>query len=32
MDKAQLLVRMVARAFYEPEEVIAMDALVKHHA
>jgi len=30
MDKAQELVRMVARAFYEPEAVVIIDALIRH--
>lgn len=30
MDKAQLLVRMVARAFYDPECVVIIDALIRH--
>jgi transcription initiation factor TFIIE subunit alpha len=30
MDKAQLLVRMVARAFYDPECVVVIDALIRH--
>lgn len=32
MDKAQVLVRMVARAFYETEAVVIVDALVRHIA
>ena len=32
MDKAQILVRMVARAFYDPEAVVIVDALVRHIA
>ncbi|KIW02418.1 uncharacterized protein PV09_06236 [Verruconis gallopava] len=32
MDKAQELVRMVARAFYDTEAVVIVDALVRHVA
>lgn len=30
MDKAQVMVRMVVRAFYEPEAVVVIDSLVRH--
>jgi transcription initiation factor TFIIE subunit alpha len=32
MDKAQVLVRMVARAFYETEAVVIVDSLIRHVA
>ncbi|MBE7179966.1 MAG: hypothetical protein INR71_01965 [Terriglobus roseus] len=32
MDQAKVLVRTVARAFYETEHVVVVDALVTHSA
>lgn len=32
MDQAQQLVRMIARAFYDTEHMVVIDALVKHSA